>query len=189
MSVDASTTEPVAPRRRRDPEFWIAIGALAISALAMLTSFLQVGLQRNQARALVWPHVAARPSYSDEGFAFVATNKGLGPALVRQVELRVDGRVVAGVPGATDAVLGRGHGYGWDRVRASDLEDTILSPGQSLQLFGVPWDPRVRAAFGNSSRLSARICYCSFLDECWWSGEGIDHERVDQCPEVATAVR
>lgn len=182
MSGDTPSTDTAHPRRRRDPEFWIAIGALVVSAMAMFTSFQQVGLQRSQERAMVWPHVSARPSYSDAGYAFVATNKGLGPALVHRVELRVGGKAVRDVPGVLDAVLGRGHGYGWDKVRANDLEDTILSPGQSVELLGVPWDARTRTAFGSQGLLSARICYCSFLSECWWSRDGLDHERIDQCP-------
>jgi hypothetical protein len=168
--------------RKRDPEFWIAIGALAVSAIAMFTSFAQVSLQRNQERMLVWPHVSAKPRYSSEGYAFIATNKGLGPALVRRVELRIDGKLVKGWDGALDSLLGKGHGYGWDKIQSNDLQDSILAATESKVLFGIPWDQRTRAAFGDGSRVTARICYCSFLEECWWSRDGLDHERVDKCP-------
>ena len=167
--------------RKRDVEFWIAIGALLISALAMLTSFLQVSLQRNQEKAMVWPHVSARQSFTSNGFAFVATNKGLGPALVRRVDLFVDGKPVQGLNGTLVAVLGKNHGYGWDKLQANDLEDTILAATESVVLFQIPWDDRTRATFGQGNRISARICYCSFLEECWISRDGLDHERVDRC--------
>ena len=183
--MDTGDPAPAAaPKRARDPEFWIAIGALVVSALAMLTSLLQTGIQRNQERAMVWPHVSAGPRYSGEGFAFAAGNKGLGPALVHHVELRVDGQPVADWPAVLDRVLGPGHGYGWERLQANDLAGTILAANETRVMFGIPWDERTRAAFGSGSRVSAALCYCSFLGECWVSGPGLDHPRVDACPRA-----
>jgi hypothetical protein len=184
--MDTGDPAPAAaPKRARDPEFWIAIGALVVSALAMPTSLLQTGIQRNQERAMVWPHVSAGPRYSGEGFAFVATNKGLGPALVHHVALRVDGAPVADWSEVLERMLGHGHGYGWERLQANDVAGTILGADESRVLFGVPWDERTRAAFGTATRISAELCYCSFLGECWVSGEGLDHRRVEACPSAA----
>lgn len=181
--MDPAESPPLAPAKpRRDPEFWIAIGALVVSALAMLTSLLQTSIQRNQERAMVWPHVSAGPRYSGDGFAFVAGNKGLGPALVHHVELRVDGQPVDGWSGVLDRLLGEGHGYGWDRLRANDVAGTILAADESRVMFEVRWDERIRAAFGEGNRVSAVLCYCSFLDECWLSGEDLRHQPVDACP-------
>jgi hypothetical protein len=185
MSANESTEASSSIKaRKRDPEFWIAIGALFVSAVAMISSFAQVSLQRNQERAMVWPHVSARPHYSQEGYSFIATNKGLGPALVRKVELRVDGKLVDGWGKTLDTMLGAKHGYGWDKIKSNDLEDTILGPNEAVVLFSVPWDERIRTSFGTGNRVSARICYCSFLDECWWSINGLDHQNVDHCPRA-----
>jgi hypothetical protein len=171
-----------APTRRRDSEFWIAIGALVVSAIAMASSLVQVNLQRNQERALVWPHVSAGPAYSGSGYAYVARNKGLGPALVRHVAISVDGQPVDGWNAVLDRVLGSGHGYGWERIEANDLADTILAAGESVTLFRVAWDERTRAGFGAGNRIATTVCYCSFLEECWITRAGLDHTRVDRCP-------
>jgi hypothetical protein len=172
---------PPAPPRRRDPEFWIAVAALAVSACAMLATVVQVRLQLGQERAAVWPHVSAGARYSSEGFAFVAANKGLGPALVRRVELRLDGVGVAGWLPLLDRALGAGHGYGWDSLKVNDLEDRILAAGEAVELFVIPWDERITAAFGKGPRIEVTLCYCSFLGECWSSREGLDHDRVPRC--------
>ena len=180
--------------RKRDPEFWIAIGALLISGLAMLSSLMQVSMQRNQERAMVWPHVSARPGFSAKGYEFTARNKGLGPALVRDVAILVDGQRVAGWIEALDVLVGKNHGYGWDRISANDLQDTVLAANESSRLFAVDWDDRLRRALPGDDRLEVRICYCSFLRECWISRAGVDHEPIEECPappsvEAASASR
>lgn len=187
--MDSGDPAPAATvKRGRDPEFWIAIGALLVSALAMLTSLLQTSIQRNQERAMVWPHVSAGAQYSASGFAFVAANKGLGPALVHHVQLQVDGEPVDDWGAVLDRVLGTGHGYGWDQLQVNDVAGTILAANESRVMFRIPWDERTRQAFGEGLRVEAQLCYCSFLGECWLSGKGLDHPRVDACPARAAPV-
>ncbi len=84
--------------------------------------------------------MTARPSFSAKGYEFVARNKGLGPALVRDVAILVDGRRVSGWIEALDVLVGPGHGYGWDQISANDLQDTVLGADESSRLFAVAWD-------------------------------------------------
>jgi hypothetical protein len=194
-AVDAAGDKPASPRRARDPEFWIAMGALAISALAMLSSMLQFTVQRSQERAAAWPFISLAPDYSGEGFAFVVQNKGMGPALVRRVDVFLDGNPADGWPGVLDGLYGNGHPYGWDRIGATDVQDRVFAPGERVVAFRIPWrlppdedgkegeyDPRVREGFGDADRFKVRVCYCSVLGDCWITREGIDHETVDACP-------
>jgi hypothetical protein len=58
-------------------------------------------------------------------------------------------------------------------VRANDLQDTVLGADESSRLFAVDWDDRLRRAFPGDDRLDVRICYCSFLRECWISRAGV----------------
>jgi hypothetical protein len=182
MTATDEAPAQIAPKKtKRDIEFWIAIGAFLVSAVAMITSFLQLSMQRNQERALVWPHVNSRPAYSSEGFSFNATNKGLGPALVRRVEIKVDGKLVNNWNVALDRMLGPGHGYGWDKIKSNDIEDTILAANETATLFSIDWDDRIRSSFNGNNRISVTVCYCSFLEECWLSQSGLDHKAVNQC--------
>jgi hypothetical protein len=191
----SGVTAAPATKRPRDPEFWMALGALAVSALAMLSSMLQFTVQRSQERAAAWPFISLNTNYSGEGFAFVVQNKGMGPALVRRVDVFLDGKPVDGWPGVLDGLYGEGHPYGWDRIGATDVEDRVFAPGERVEAFDIPWrlpdgpdgtkgadDPRVREGFGNADRFTVRVCYCSVLGDCWISREGIDHVVVDACP-------
>ena len=194
-STETAAAVPLALKARpRDPEFWIAIGALAVSAIAMLSSVLQFTVQRSQERAAAWPFISLNTNYSGEGFAFVVQNKGLGPALVRRVDVFLDGKRVDGWPGVLDGLYGKGHPYGWDRIGSTDVEDRVFAPGERIEAFEIPWsmprvdgeeredDPRVREGFGNADRFEVRVCYCSVLGDCWITREGIDHAAVDACP-------
>ena len=185
--MNAPDSSPaVPPKSRRDPEFWIAIGALLVSALAMVTSLLQTSIQRNQERAMVWPHLSASAQYSAAGFAMVAANKGLGPALVHRVQLKVDGEPVDDWGAVLDRALGAGHGFGWDQLQVNDVAGTVIGADESRVMFRIPWDERTRKAFGQGLRVEAQLCYCSFLGECWLSGKGLDHARVAACTTPAT---
>jgi hypothetical protein len=117
----------------------------------------------------------------------VAKNKGLGPALVHQMELRIDGQLTPDWTAALDRLLGPKHGYDWDQVSSNDLAGTILGADESRVLFRIPWDARTREVFGSGRRIEASICYCSFLRECWRSTDGLDHQRVEHCPSVTPA--
>lgn len=185
----ATAMTATAPRKPRDPEFWIAIGALAVSAIAMLASLLQFTVQRSQERAAAWPFISLSTNYSGEGFAFVVQNKGMGPALVRRVDVFLDDKPVGGWPGVLDGLFGKGHPYGWDRIGATDVADRVFAPGERVEAFRIPWrapdgsdDPRVREGFGDANRFTVRVCYCSVLGDCWITREGIDHAPVDACP-------
>jgi len=195
LPVPGEQASTAVATRRRDPEFWIAIGALAVSAIAMLSSVLQFTVQRSQERAAAWPFISLNKAYSSEGFAFVVQNKGMGPALVRRVDVFLDGRPVEGWPGVLDGLYGAGHPYGWDRIGATDVEDRVFAPGERVEAFRIPWkapggergepgedDPRVREGFGDASRFTVRACYCSVLGDCWITREGIDHAPIDACP-------
>ena len=108
----------------------------------------------------------------------------MGPALVRRVDVLVDGQPVDGWTGALDRLFGPGHPYGWDRISANPVQDAVLAPGERVPMFSIPWadDARVREAFSNGARFEVRACYCSVLNDCWTTREGIDHEPVDACP-------
>jgi hypothetical protein len=178
---------PVRRPRGRDPEYWISIGALVVSALAMASSMLQFAVQRSQERAAAWPYLSLSASYSDKGFSYVVTNKGMGPALVRDVVVLLEGRPVSGWPGVLDELFGPDHTYGWDRIGVNELRDVVLSAGERVVAFSIPWDEKVRPAFANGSRFEVRACYCSVLGDCWITRRGVDHQAVDACPATLAA--
>ena len=144
----------------------IGLCALAVSAYTAYT-------QRQQMRAAVWPILEY--STSNEPFLRLSlANKGVGPAIIRQVVVRVDGEPVANWEAVLQKLLGPGrHGFSF-----SSLHGRVLSAGESIDIL-TPYDsnshPLTINASGplgtqmdqNRSRVSVEVCYASTLGECW----------------------
>ena len=174
---------------------WDALGVVVASLvglLALVVAGYTAYIQREQVRAQVWPYLIA--GNNDLTQSLVVNNKGVGPAIVRGVQVWIDGKP------QTD----------WNRVLATlrlpphrfiqtTLNHYVLSPGEELQIIHFPeqdlWQRFHAAAAG---RMAIDICFCSTLDECWTSGNknlvGPTTMRLllqvrpgDQCPRLPPA--
>jgi hypothetical protein len=131
-------------------------------------------VQRQQVRAVVWPILEY--STSNEPFLRLSlANKGVGPALIRRVVLKVDGRPVANWQDALQKLFGGRH-Y---RFSFSTLNSRVLSAGESIDIL-VPRDAEDRPLTATSEsnslgfqmnqergRVSVEVCYASTLGDCW----------------------
>jgi hypothetical protein len=149
--------------------------AIAIGVLALGVSIYTAYLQRKQSHAAVWPRLEA--GYSDaDGFTSHVENKGVGPAIVRFVEVRVDGRPVATWDDAMKTLLGRGS----DQWKWSSLHEAVLTPGERIDALVFKDASEARLVEESWVRVTATICYCSIFDDCWsYDGET---KPVASCP-------
>src|SRR6185437_17093277 len=77
-------------RKARDWNALAAIVASLIGLMALVVSGYTAYVQRQQVRAQVWPYLMV--GYADIERARIVFNKGVGPALVRSVQIFVDGK-------------------------------------------------------------------------------------------------
>jgi hypothetical protein len=155
------------------------IVALVVGVLAVLFSGYTAYLQRAQAHSAVWPHVSV--GYSDSsGFRVLVGNQGVGPALIRSAELRVDARLVPNWLEALRLVPGvqADPPYTW-----STIHHRVLTPGESVDILTVH-DAELAGALDRArARFSFTICYCSIFDDCWIQRAGAeDVEPIARCP-------
>ncbi len=150
-----------------------AIVATFVGVCALFVSGYTAYMQRQQVRAAVWP-ILEFDSSNDPDIHFNLDNKGVGPAIVRHVEVTVDGQPVTNWQQALQKLLGPGqHHYS-----QSSINGHVLSPGESMQVF-TPTDAegkpltvdRSNPLWGKMNkdrkRVAVEICYCSTLGECW----------------------
>src|SRR5436190_7526280 len=150
-----------------------AVIATFVGFLALCVSGYTAYVQRQQVRAAVWPILEFDSSNAPD-IHFTLANKGVGPAIIRHVIVRVDGQPVRNWKEALEKILGPGEHLGSE----SDMSGRVLAAGESMTV-STPRDPENNPLnFDKSNpfwvkmnkerlRLTVEICYCSTLDECW----------------------
>jgi hypothetical protein len=169
--------------------------ATLVGVSALFVSGYTAYVQRQQVRAAVWPILAYSTS-NDPMIKFTVANKGVGPAIVRHVVMKVNGQPVHNWREALDKLLGPGQ-Y---RFTASSISGHVFSAGETMDLLE-PHDfdnapltleknaPLRRALDKERFRLDVEICYCSTLGECWTFHSSPDAmsttTETRTCPDIS----
>ncbi len=159
----------------KHPDRLTAVVSGLVALLALAVSTYNVILQRQQIRAQVWPHLSWTYSQGDL-FTIQVSNEGVGPAIVKSVQLSVDKQATPDWKTALARLALPIESYGF-----STLHGAVIPPGQKVTMLTMPNDAladKLADAFGR--RLMLDVCYCSVLDECW----DLDGPR-SRCPTPA----
>ncbi len=166
---------------RRDWNAAAAVIAALIGLLALVVSGYTAMLQRQQVRAEVWPYLQSGISPSQR--TVTLENKGVGPAMIRGIEIYVDGRPQRDwrqVFTALDLADLAGTPY-------STINGVVLAAGDRVQQLSFKDVDAFMRFYAQYPRIQMRLCYCSALQECWQYDErrpdrGRDRQPLDRCP-------
>ena len=150
-----------------------AIVATFIALLAVCVSGYTAYMQCQQVRAAVWPILQFDSSNAPD-IHFTLANKGVGPALIRNVVVKVDNQPVKNWDEAMTKLLGPGEHL----FSESDMNGYVLAPNESITVVTMHDANNNPLVFDKSNplwvtmnkerfRVTAEICYCSTLGECW----------------------
>jgi len=146
--------------------------ATFIALLAVCVAGYTAYMQRQQVRAAVWP-ILEFDSSNGPDIHFTVANKGVGPAIIRHVIVRVDAQPVKNWNEALDKLVGpRKHHFS-----ESDITGHVFAPNESMDVL-TPRDADMNTLTDRSNplwielnkdrgRVSVEICYSSTLGECW----------------------
>lgn len=171
--------------------FWqtvLSLVGMFIGLLALYAALTESEAVRQQTAAAVWPFVQISVADFDTGeragFTLSFKNAGVGPALVRSLQLNIDGQpmrdwahVVAHLGGELNEEVGRIY-----------VSDRVLSPDEKVDLISVSNAALARkfqATLANPDN-SIAYCYCSIFDDCWLADsrrQALNPESVDACPD------
>jgi hypothetical protein len=146
--------------------------ATFIALLAVSVAGYTAYMQRQQVRAAVWPILEF--DSSNGPIRFTLANKGVGPAIIKHVTLKVDNQPVKNWAEVLEKILGPGYHLGEE----SDMSGRVFAAGESMNVFTPHDEAQNPVAFDKSDPLRAKldagrghitveICYCSTLGECW----------------------
>jgi len=195
MSDPSDSANEDRPTRRVQWDALAAIIASLVGFLALLvaayTAYVQrltANIQAEQVRAQVWPFLIA--GNDDATRSIVVFNKGVGPAVVREAQIFVDGKPQPDWDHVLDAL---GVAKPRDAYKIS-LNPGVFSPNERISI--IKFDQaeayfRFKAAA--VGRMSMKVCYCSALSQCWMyvddravgPKKGMPQmDPVQQCPRL-----
>lgn len=161
------TVNPVY-RRGFDLNSIATIGAVILSIVAISISVLEVSTMRTHQRASVWPYLEISQGYNQDGFRMTLENKGVGPALIKRFEMTLDGKPAPDLDKMIIDVVGEENAFSYDLYGSNNPSNGVISAGESVRLFGVPWEDRTRLFTQRANnRVNIIACYCSIHDQCW----------------------
>ena len=160
-------------KKKRSASRYEAVIATLIGLLAVCVSAYTAYMQRQQVRAAVWP-ILEFDSGNAPDIHFTLANKGVGPAIIRHVVVKVDDQPMKNWREAMEKLLGPGEHL----FSESDMNGYVLAPNESRTVFTARDQANNPLNFDKSNplwvtmnkeraRVTAEICYCSTLGECW----------------------
>ena len=198
--MDVEIEHPHAHHRTGHPwlDKLLPLSALLISVVSIGIALhhgkvMQALVEQNErlVQANSIPHLQLSGSNArDDGtpeISFEVSNRGVGPAEIRSVQILVDGRPIR-TPGEIFRACCDFEGTA--PVTSSTLLGTMIQPGQLvryIRLQPTKASMEVASKFDlarQQDRIVTNICYCSVFDECWTrSSEGtLRPKRVESCP-------
>jgi hypothetical protein len=164
-------------------DFFIAIGALLVSALTAATLIYQTHVIGRQYAATIWPYLSITGSLEPHGETIGVENDGLGPALIESAQLSVDGKpasawydylhAIAREPTirayflkSRAEVLSGKASTGAITVSSIGPGSTIR-PGASHTILNVSFPSSVPLTALLRHPITLDFCYCSLNGSCW----------------------
>ncbi|HXE66002.1 MAG TPA: hypothetical protein VN630_03085 [Rhodanobacteraceae bacterium] len=183
---NAST--PAAKRLGREIRYdaVAAVIAALVGMLALVVAGYTAYIQRQQVSAQVWPYLLMGKSNANGHYEFEVFNKGVGPAIVRSVQVTAGGK-----PVANWHELERLFGFkATGKFVQSTLNGRVLAPDEQVNwiAFENEADVDAFAADWEKFRVEARVCYSSTLGESWvatYHSGLLERPRpVSRCPDL-----
>jgi hypothetical protein len=173
FGVDTMAVMPQEEKAPHSATRYETVIATFIGLLAVCVAAYTAYMQRQQVRAAVWPILEFDSSNAPD-IHFTLANKGVGPAIIQHVIVKVDDQPVKTWYEALEKILGPGDHLGSE----SDMRGHVFAAGESRTVF-TPHDPENNPLNYDKSnplwvqmnkervRVTVEICYCSTLGECW----------------------
>jgi len=179
------------PKPAIKSETIVAYSAILIAVVTAIVAIYEAKINRKYQSISIWPHIIHTTNTSfgaASKFEVVLENKGLGPAVIKNYSISVDGKPVSSWQQAF-FILTDGNFDFYDalnKTKASQstifFDHTVL-PDEEINLASI-YDPEVAPQLAKAvTRITLETCYCSLYGECW-KVTGFDKPAVemDSCP-------
>ncbi|RUO36096.1 hypothetical protein CWE13_09480 [Aliidiomarina shirensis] len=154
----------------RNPEMIVALSALFIGLLTAVISVYSASVDREYARASVWPKLELFRSYSGEEFSYGVANKGTGPAIIQYAKVSVGSKPIKRWSEVSE----------FSNITQSHINSITVPSGQTV----TPLHYRgelISDILEFDEKINIELCYCSIYQECWIVNRSNETQQVKQC--------
>ncbi|NVK21652.1 MAG: hypothetical protein HWD86_03985 [Kangiellaceae bacterium] len=170
----------------KDPEMITALSAVFIGVVALIIGAYQAKVASDQRAASVWPYVeVGRYSIQGEKYGFTIINKGVGPAIIKQLEVAVDGKAMPNWSKAFQTMLGEQRSI---PSVYSSTNKAVLAVQESRNMVELTDTNLIQQIQSVTDNIEISVCYCSIFDDCWLSGRGRVTVEVQSCDGQITDI-
>ncbi len=164
--MESNETKGKSPGKIK-PELLVALIAVFISFSTLFVYIYQSNLMKEQQKMSVWPYLGFGPSWGYDYLSLRLTNKGIGPAIIKDIKLEIDGVKIDGVEKIMDFVP--------DTLQtpftfSSLFVGSVIMSGEITTFFEVK-NPKTVDYILNEiilkNRITLEICYASVYGETW----------------------
>jgi hypothetical protein len=181
-------------------DFVIALCALLISTVAAVATVYQTRVIARQFSATVWPYVSFDLNYAPWQVQLYVRNDGLGPAIIRSVNLTWDGKTEPSLENILAEITRRDpqitaharaalRSGAKLRIATSTPTTGMVIPANGQHtIFEVDGDVLVHYLRPSLKHLGIALCYCSLTGNCWvqtFQNRAGEPTAVSSCPKRA----
>jgi hypothetical protein len=165
MEEEAKIETPATPKR--DIGLWVGIMAIAINIITVSVYMYQAHIMQTQQHASAWPYLEWLPSFNEETYYIEITNNGIGPAIIKNVDIRLDDTHYATI----DSLFVQLIGTDYFPHYTSTVQNRVLPAGKSIRIFQVNDTKWAGTIFSEMRKheFKLSICYESIYGDAWTS--------------------
>ena len=143
----------------------VALAAIFVSIATLFVYLYQAHIMQKQQITSVWPYVQWGYTNSPDGVYIQVENKGIGPAIVKNVTVKMNGESFNSFKEVFEAL---GDTTSQDYIY-SRIGGQVIAPGEKLQPFYIEdWKKGEEHLEKMQQRsFEYTICYCSVYGDCW----------------------
>ncbi len=152
----------------QQPEMIVGLSALLVSLVAVGVALYSAYIDRAYARASVWPRLEVGRAFNSDVYAYLVTNNGTGPAVVKWAALTLKDKpqthweqYMASIAGDKKLNADTIH-YGQSHISTS-----VLPATKQIKVMSSDKPELIALLHKASSETELKLCYCSIYDECW----------------------
>lgn len=154
----------------KNPEMIVALSALLIGLVTAFTSIYSAYVDREYARASVWPRLEIFRSFDDNSFSYSVSNNGTGPALIKYAKIKDGSKYIKTWKDIKP----------FEDTTQSHISNRTLSPQNRITPVSYKGDD-AKALVKADGSISIELCYCSIYEECWVADRSNRPTAVEAC--------